>query len=464
MRENSTSYEALMIRREHIKQAIDSISRSKPEIGYSLDEMLGIGLIDVPPSEESPEEDNFFFTFEGQKVLVNRVLFFNEGIVPIEQGLLIKYGELLRKQELQDRGVTLGYQEAFREIHRAGLRTAVLYEIDYALSLLKGRQERLEQEGNPADVQRGLVDLLQTLKQEEGDTEFREGGQGFTFLYKGIVDAATPAYFACFPYSMAGLMQVADINVEFFHLRFVLNCLLKGVERNLLTCVAENGIVGLIFLALREQFLTSDLEIKYFATVRGKTPVPGETPRKPLKGVGTFLVAGVWMLLKDHLSRVKDIVLDSEAGARGFYESVGFVPRGMSSYVLREPRANLLKALLGIAHNSGNLGERALKGIRDLIRRQVKTLRKAARMERELSERRVALSCIRECLMPGARPEFAKAAMEGLVKYRRKIPEAEELIRAAGAGKPRISAENSFRLAEKLKIRNPKHEIRNNIQ
>ena len=124
----------------------------------------------------------------------------------------------------------------------------------------------------------------------------------------------------------------------------------------------------------------------------------------------------------------------AEAGARGFYESVGFVPRGMSSFVLREPRAYLLKALLGIAHNSGNAGERALKGIQDLIRGQVKALRKQARTEREISERRVALSCIRECLLPGARPEFAKAAMEGLVKHRRKIPEAEEMIRAAGHG------------------------------
>jgi hypothetical protein len=433
-----------MIRREHIKQAIDSISRSKPEIGYTLDEMLGIGLIDVPPADESPQEENFLFTFEGQKVLVNRVLFFNEGIVPIEQGLLVKYGELLKKQDLQDRGVTLGYQDAFKEIHRAGLRTAVLYEIDHALSFLRGRLERIEHEGKPADAYQGLVDLLQAIKLEEGALEIREGERGFTYLYRGIVDTATPAYFGCFPYSMDGLMQVADINVEFFHLRFVLNCLLKGVERNLLTCVAENRIVGLIFLALREHFLTSDLEIKYLATVRGKTPIPGDLPRKPLKGVGTFLVAGVWMLLKNHLSRVKDIVLDSEAGARGFYESVGFVPRGMSRYVLREPRASLLKAILGIAHNSEPLGERAVKEIPGLIRRHVKALRKEAKTEREVSERKAALSCVRECLMPGARPEFADAALEGLQKYRKKIPEAEDLIRAAEEEGSRSVGETSL--------------------
>lgn len=424
-----------MIRREHIKRAIEAITARSPEIGYSLDEMLGMGLIDVPPSTEgSPEEENFFFTFEGQRVRVNRVLFFNEGIVPIEQGLLIKYGELVKKQELQERGNPLSYQDAFREIHLAGLRTAVLYEIDCAVSRLKVRSEKPGQGGNSLQAYRDRVDLLQAIKQEEGDLEFREGSSAFEPLYKGTVDAGTPAVFACFPYSMTSLMQVADINMEFFHLRFVLNCLLKGVERNLLTCVAGNSIAGLIFLVLREQFLTSDLEIKYLATVRGRRPLPGEPPRRTLKGVGTFLVAGVWMLLKNHLPGVKDIVLDSEAGARRFYENVGFVPRGMSNLVLREPKAGILKALLGIAASSENLGERSLRGIQDLIRRQVKALRKAVGTQREISERRVALACIRECLMPGSRPEFTEAAREALRRYGRKIPEAEALTRMAERG------------------------------
>lgn len=37
-----------MIKRENIKQAIDAISARDAEIGYSLDEMLGMGQIDVP--------------------------------------------------------------------------------------------------------------------------------------------------------------------------------------------------------------------------------------------------------------------------------------------------------------------------------------------------------------------------------------------------------------------------------
>ena len=119
-----------MIKREHIKQAIDAISAREPDIGYSLDEMLGMGLIDIPSSDEGKEGENFFFLFDGDKVLVNRVLFFNEGVVPIEQGLLIKYGEVVKKQELEDKGDSRGFRDVFNEIHRFGLRTAVIYEID----------------------------------------------------------------------------------------------------------------------------------------------------------------------------------------------------------------------------------------------------------------------------------------------------------------------------------------------
>ena len=80
-----------MIKREHIKQAIDAISRRSPEIGYSLDQMLGMGVIDTAAgADQAMDGDNLHFVFDDEKVLVNKVLFFNEGIVPIEQGLVIK--------------------------------------------------------------------------------------------------------------------------------------------------------------------------------------------------------------------------------------------------------------------------------------------------------------------------------------------------------------------------------------
>ena len=110
-----------MIKREHIKQAIDAISVRNPEIGYSLDEMLGMGLINVAPvTTGSPGDEGFHFFFEGQRVPVNRVLFFQEGTAPIEQGLLIKYGELVKRQEIQEKRGSPDYPAALKEIHEAG--------------------------------------------------------------------------------------------------------------------------------------------------------------------------------------------------------------------------------------------------------------------------------------------------------------------------------------------------------
>src|SRR5512139_245339 len=136
-----------MIKKEHIKQAIDQIEKRSPEIGYSLDEMLGMGVIDSPSEPDGPADtENFHFLFDGEKVLVNRVLFFNEGTVPIEQGLLIKYGELVKKQELEDQSGTSVYKDASMKIHEAGLRLAVVHEIDYALSRLRKKLESSDEE------------------------------------------------------------------------------------------------------------------------------------------------------------------------------------------------------------------------------------------------------------------------------------------------------------------------------
>ncbi len=417
-----------MIRREHIKQAIEAISGRDPEIGYSLDQMLGMGLIDVAPEgEQDQDRENLFFLFEGEKVLVNRVLFFDAGTVPVEQGLLIKYGEVVRRHELEEEESTLDFQKAFREIHEAGLRLVVTHEIDYALSRLRRRLEdtKGEEEGEARQrANRALIRLLEEVREEKREADPPS-------LYRGIVDVATPASFMVFPLSMESLMQVADINVEFFHVRFVLNCLIRGLAGNLLVCVAENGIVGLIYITLREQFLTRDLEIKYLATLRGKTWHPGGEPPKPLKGVGTFLVAGTWLLLKNEMQRVKYIVLDAEVGARGFYESVGFQSRGFSGYVLRRPKGYLLRAILSMCLHCESLKEDVIKEIRELIANQVKGLRKKVKSDKDASERKAAIACVKECLSQEGRREFAEAALENLTRYGRKIPEREELIRFA---------------------------------
>jgi hypothetical protein len=420
-----------MIKREHIKQAIDAISRRSPEIGYSLDQMLGMGVIDIAPSaEESMEGDNFIFVFDDQKVLVNRVLFFNEGTVPIEQGLIIKYGELARKQELQDKSGSFNYREAFGEIHKAGLKLVVTYEIDYAIRRLR---RELEDTQSPSFKSRqkqisGLIASLEAMKKDERPIEIREEERDPLFFYRGVVDVKTPAYFVKFPICMDSLMQVADINMEFFHVRFVLSCLIRGLENNLMACVAGESIVGLIYLTLKDRFLKKDLEIKYLATLRGKTWNPKGLSPKPLKGVGTFLVAGVWMLWKNEMPSLREIVLDAEVGARRFYEAVGFDSRGLSGYVLKAPKGHLLRSILTMTHHCKNMRQDLVQELVKRIVKEVKGLRKKAKDEKALSKRKASISAIQECLKPETRPEFSKAASLALLKHQKKIPESMEIL------------------------------------
>jgi hypothetical protein len=402
-----------MIKKEHIKQAIDQIAKRSSEIGYSLDEMLGMGVIDSPSEPAGPADtENFHFLFDGEKVLVNRVLFFNEGTVPIEQGLLIKYGELVKKQELQDRGDTSTFREAYGEIHRAGLRLVVTHEIDYAIA-------RIQKQLSPAK----LIARLETIKQGGAAAEPM-------VFYEGIVDVSTPAKLARFEINMDSLMQVADINMEFFHVRFILNCLIRGVENNLIACTVNGSVAGLLFLSVKEHLLAKDLEIKYIATLRGKTWDSGIQSTKPLKGVGTFLVAGVWLLWKNELTTLKQVVLDAELGARNFYESVGFHSRGLSSFVLGPPKGYLLKAILSMANGCSTLKQHAVTEIQKIIRKQVKSLRNKPKDEKALSERKAVIATVKECLTKDARPEFTEAAVQSLFKFQSKIPESKEMLQS----------------------------------
>jgi hypothetical protein len=419
-----------MIKREHIKQAIDAIARRSPEIGYSLDQMLGMGVIESAAADQAMDGDNLHFVFDGEKVLVNRVLFFNEGIVPIEQGLVIKYGELVRKQELQDKSDSFSYRDASAEIHRAGLKLVVTYEIDYAIRRL--RRELEDKQSVPSETGKKqieqLIASLEAMKKDDRPIEIREEASDPMFFYRGVVDANTPAYFMKFPISMDTLMQVADINVEFFHVRFVLNCLLRGLENNLMACVAGENIVGLLYLTLKEQFFKKDLEIKYLATLRGKTWNPKGLSPKPLKGVGTFLVSGVWMLWKNEMPGLREIVLDAEVGARRFYEAVGFESRGLSGYVLKTPKGYLLRSILAMAHHCKNVREEVIKELSKAIVREVKILRKKAKDEKGLSRRNAALSAVKECAKPESRPELSRAVFLALLKYYKKIPESMEIL------------------------------------
>ena len=425
-----------MLKRENIKQAIDAISERAPEIGYSLNEMLGMGQIDVPT-----EGDELYFLFEKQKVSINKFLYVNEGTVPIEQGLLIKYGELSKKQELQSKEDPPNYMQAALEIRKAGLTLMVTHEIDYAIARVRKSPETLESKFNltddeyagPGPTPQGthLILTLEKVKQNSRSLEIDPEEKDRSILYRGVVDNVTQAYFMRFPFCMDSLIQLADMNLEFFHVRFLLNCLVKGVEKNLFVCLVAGKILGLVYLSLKERPFYKGLEIKYIATLRGKTGNQTESSFQAPRGVGAFLVAGVWMLWKTRLGNVNEISLDSEIGARRFYEMAGFESRGLSGYVLKAPKGYLLKTILIMANNCQGLRKSVIDEIGTVLEKQVRGLRKKAKNQKEQAERKVVIDAIKECIKQGANPVLANRAMSILTKYKTKIPESEDIIKSA---------------------------------
>ena len=227
---------------------------------------------------------------------------------------------------------------------------------------------------------------------------------------------------------MEAMIQVAEINLEFFHVRFLLNCLIRGTEKNLFACIADRRIVGMVYLTFKERFLYNAIEIQYIATERGKPAYQTEPGAGTIKGVGTFLVAGVWMLWKTHLRAHKDILLDSEVGAMQFYESIGFHSRGHVEFILKDLKAHLVRAILMIANNCRNLREDVLEEISAIIHTKVKGLRKKPGTDQAKRERERVIACVKECLKSGAHPVFAETAVRALIKYRKKIPESKELL------------------------------------
>ncbi|MDO9566043.1 MAG: hypothetical protein Q7J15_04815 [Candidatus Desulfaltia sp.] len=403
-----------MIKKENLKQAIDNISKRDPEIGYSLNEMFRGRRIDTPspPGEIEPGGD-FYFFFDKQKIPVRKFIYFNYGTAPVEQQLLIKHGELTKKQELLNRQGPLNYIQAAIEIRDAGLRLMVVYEIDCLIAQLK--KDNIESYEH-------LISFLEKIKKNNQNLKLPEEVTDPAVLYRGLVGIDTQALFVQFPFCMDSLMQAGDINLEYFNVRFLLNCLVQGTEKKLFACVVKQKIVGFIFVKFRKEMFYKGMELKYIATLSGVStqPVP--------KGIGTFLVAGIWMLWKCKITDVKEFFLDSEIGAKRFYESIGFASRNFYQYTFKNPKGHLVKSIIIMANNCKNLRPDIIKTITRIIKKQIKSLRRQAKDKKQELSRKVAIDCVKECLRPGAHPEFSKTAITMLNKYKKKIPESKNLI------------------------------------
>jgi len=407
-----------MIRRETIKQAIDAISERAPEVGYTLEEMLGSGVIDgLQPGGETMLGDDFFFFFDHYRVRVSKFLFIHKGTVPIEERLLVKYGELLKKRELLDRGEMLDTPGAVQTIRQAGLRFMVLHEIEYAIT-------RIQQ--NEGAAAASLIPFLENIKRQTEPLAVSLNSTNAGPLYNGVVDVSTPADFMRFPFCLDSLLQVADINLEFFHVRFFLNLLIRGQVQNCYVCLVDNRINGIIYLIFKEQMWFRNLVIDFIATLRGKTGDPFATGAP--RGVGTFLIAGIWLEWKTGVLMARNLILDSEVAARGFYESLGFHSRGFAEFVFNIPGPQLLRSIIMMKPSGGKLPATVVREIERLIETQIKSLRRRPKTQRDISTREAALEAIKKFLRSEAYADVSEKAVQVLLKYKRKIPESEALL------------------------------------
>ncbi len=413
-----------MIKREHIKQAIDAISGRAPDIGRALDELLGVGRIGTAAQpEDSATDTDFHFFFDKEKVRVKKFIFINEGTAPIERGLLIKYGELLRKRELIEGRRERDFLRAAREVRAAGLRLMVAHEIDAAIE----RARRLSDADTPGGADSRIA-VLSGLKSENPARGIPTSARDDRVIFSGAVEDGRQALFIPFPFCLDALMQVADINLEFFHVRFLLACLMRGQEQRLFACIVDGRIVGMLFLALKTALFYSGLEIKYIATLRGRR---SDDEEPPPRGVGRFLVAGTWLLWKTAYGKAREIVLDSETGARRFYEHHGFVSKGPHRYVLSQPSPDLLRTILMMAENCPGLPPKVALELGDLVMKRIKLLRRHSRNDRERALHAQVEAMAQTALSSCTYPAIATAATRGLLRCRRSLSELEHLLTVA---------------------------------
>jgi hypothetical protein len=137
------------------------------------------------------------------------------------------------------------------------------------------------------------------------------------------------------------------------------------------------------------------------------------------------------MLWKNGQPDMKELVLNSEVEARRFYAAVGFESRGLSGYVLKEPKGYLLKSILHMTAQCRDLRQEVIGEMEALVRKQVKALRKKAKGVKDRREREIKLAIVKQCLAQEVHPALAKAAFEAVIKDQKKIPESDELMQCA---------------------------------
>ncbi|MFZ7128241.1 MAG: histone deacetylase [Desulfobacterales bacterium] len=421
-----------MIKREHLKQAVDSIARKNPEIGYALGELMAAGRIDVPEKQADADAD-FFIQFDGRPIRIRKYAYLHDGIVVLEEQLAAGYGSMVWGLEHLESGSVTSFRQMAMAARRAGLRLMVAMELDRVLASDAigpdaGNAEELKEGGS---LRRLLTEMRGEAERPLAGTVSIEREALHCLLHVTAPDGSVLSFHR-FPYTLSALMQAADLNLEFFHVRFLINALVEGVSDRLLCGVADGRIFGLAYLDVKARGFQRDLEIKYIATRQASDQEISAYPRRPLKGGGAFLLACIWLLWKHRLSHLRKLVLDAEIGARGFYEAVGFVPRPRFEFVLERPDGRMLSFLWMMIRESKIDDPAVIGAFTKVVAGHVKGLRRPSRTEREKRSRSRVIAVLQSCIgSSGTHPGIAKPLAAELNRYRRRIPEAEAILAAA---------------------------------
>jgi acetoin utilization deacetylase AcuC-like enzyme len=168
------------------------------------------------------------------------------------------------------------------------------------------------------------------------------------------------------------------------------------------------------------------LEIHYVATVNG-LPLDEQTLDYPrIRGTGTFLMAGAWLLWKSVFPRASEIVLDAEIGAEQFYDTIGFDFRPPYGYLLKHPRDKLLLYIVGMAMNRETLPDRLQAAVIQCIKRQIAILRKNTPADDP--KRKAAILTVSSCNQGNKNKALAAMVQDLVSRDSRRIPEAGMLL------------------------------------
>ncbi|WP_372681962.1 histone deacetylase [Desulfosarcina sp.] len=399
-----------MIKREHLGMAIEAVYAVDRESGYGLRELFDAARISIPTADDRRARDSggrgFYYYFEGERVDIPKTDFVAEGIATLEQSLVLKLGELREKQIRAARWVSGNVRQLAGDIRRAGAEAVV----DYELRRLAMRPEGLDEPLRMPDP--------------------KSPGQHFS----GHLSGGQAVRFMPLPLVRAALLQVAGPRFEFFNVRFILRGWSDGTLPWIYACISRQQVLGLVKLQLHRQAVNTRIEVRYIAR-RMPQHLDTETPPK---GVGTFLLAGVWMLWHTCYPQVRHIFLDGEVGARKFYLDCGFREQRSCRYVLETPGGYLLTAIADMADDSRPPTGSLRPGLESLIGASIKRMQRGSRGR----SRESALRFINRCLMARHQPYPATTALARLLKYQHRIPEATALIDVATrTGKVRIAGE-----------------------